>query len=335
MLESVKPKFQHLTGCLNNITCATSVFLALSITLSSLIFLRLNVASTDFVKNANVTLYILMFYITPVFSTIYLLKIFKRCNKQQGYYRRSSKILLAYLACVSTAISGVFIFLSIIGYPALDWLFLVTPVFMAYLGWISLKSDMKVRCKRLMIGIVGILLVSSFLPIATAFVSQERVLYNITNTSDPNQKVQIISNLTRNNLGTYNLFRSSGDYWKYLLVGTGACYEGSMASTTLLKAAGFDARIVAFPGEDHDFTEVKINGSWLVIDPGYGFTAPASREQRANARLIEMGAISYVISVDDSNFTELTSSYVTTDCITIKITHNDEPFPDAQVYLLH
>lgn len=108
-----------------------------------------------------------------------------------------------------------------------------------------------------------------------------------------------------------------------------------MASATLLNDAGFEARIIALPGEDHDFTECKVNGTWMVIDPGYGYTAPVSRQERANARLEEMGAISYVIAYNGSNFTELTSQYVTTDSITIKITNQGKPLPNAEVYLTH
>jgi hypothetical protein len=181
---------------------------------------------------------------------------------------------------------------------------------------------------------VAVLIVSALLPIATAFVIENQVLYHAATISDPNQKVQVIGGFVQN-LGTYNVYRSNNDFWKYLLVGTGACYETAMASTTLLKDAGFDARIVALPGEDHDFTEVRINGTWMVIDPGYGFISPISREQRADARITEMGTISYVIAYTGSNFTELTSLYVPTDTITINVTNGSTPLPNAQVYLLH
>jgi hypothetical protein len=190
------------------------------------------------------------------------------------------------------------------------------------------------RKKRaILLGVI--LLTSAFLPVGSAFVSQEIVLTHVTSIHDATQKVQEIGILTRNNLGTYNLYRSSSDYWKYLLVGTGACYEAAMASSTLLNDAGFEARVIALPGEDHDFTEVKINETWMVIDPGYGYSTPVSRAERANARLDEMGAISYVIAYTSSNFTELTSLYVPTDTITIKVTSEGEPLPNAEVYLTH
>ena len=48
-----------------------------------------------------------------------------------------------------------------------------------------------------------------------------------------------------------------------------------------------------------------------------------------------MGAISYVIADNGSNFTELTSQYVTTDSITIKITNQGKPLTNAEVYLTH
>ena len=83
------------------------------------------------------------------------------------------------------------------------------------------------------------------MPIATAFASQELVIAHVASISDPNQKVQVIGNFTRNNLATFNFLRASSVTGNTFLVGTGACYESAMADSTLLKDAGFDARIIA------------------------------------------------------------------------------------------
>jgi hypothetical protein len=119
------------------------------------------------------------------------------------------------------------------------------------------------------------------------------------------------------------------------LVGVGACGELAMATVTYLKNLGFEARKVVFPGEDHAFVEVKINGEWRVLDPGYYPSENLTRKERAERRLTEFGAISYVIGYVDSSFVELTQYYVPTDTIIIKVTHEGEPFANAEISLRH
>jgi hypothetical protein len=236
----------------------------------------------------------------------------------------------AYFVIVSTF----FILLSSWSMLPYEYIILVMPVFFAFFTCALSSKVKKVLSKKLVSTLALLLIVSILLPIVTAYISGNQVLVHAASLKSDNEKVQVIGDIVQT-LGTFNKYRSHGDFWKYLLVGTGACYEIAMASTTLLEASGFDARIVALPGEDHDFTEVKMNGTWMVIDPGYGYTAPISRQQRADARLTEMGAISYVIAYSGTNFTELTSFYVPTDTITIKVTNGSTRIVNAQVYLLH
>jgi hypothetical protein len=119
------------------------------------------------------------------------------------------------------------------------------------------------------------------------------------------------------------------------MTGVGACGELAMSTSTFLNSLGINSREVNFPGEDHTFVEVMLNGTWFVIDPGYYHGQILKREQRGDYRLTEMGAVSYVIADVNSSFVELTQSYVPTDTIKIKVVNANEPVLDAQVYLEH
>lgn len=310
-------------------------YLLVSIALSLLVFLRLNLLTDFWVKEANFVFYFLMYIASSGFAVWYSLITLLNYNKKQANYSRALRIYFAYIAILSVAIFVIIVPLSANGAPIYDWLLLTFPVFLSYSAFVMLKLKTKTISRKRLIQFGTILLVSALLPISSAFVSQEIVITSVSNIHNVNQKVQVIGDLARTNLGSFNFLRSGNDYWKYLLVGTGACYEGAMASCKLLSDAGFETRIIILPGEDHAFAELEINGTWMVIDPGYGFTTPVSRHERANARLNEFGAISYVITCTDSNFTELTSEYVPTDAITIKVTKDGVPLPNAAVYLTH
>jgi len=102
-----------------------------------------------------------------------------------------------------------------------------------------------------------------------------------------------------------------------------------------LSKLDIEARKVGLPGENHEFVEVKLNGSWWVVDPGYYRGEIITRQERANRRIDDVGAISYVVAYVDSSFIELTQEYVPTDTIIIKVTLGGEQLVNAQVVLKH
>jgi len=51
--------------------------------------------------------------------------------------------------------------------------------------------------------------------------------------------------------------------------GTGACLDFAIGVTKILSDLGFETRVVSFLGWDHAIPEVKINGTWFVIDAVY------------------------------------------------------------------
>jgi hypothetical protein len=127
----------------------------------------------------------------------------------------------------------------------------------------------------------------------------------------------------------------NSDFQKYLMTGIGACGEMATMASTFLNIMHLDARSVVLPAEDHAFVEVRLNESWMVVDPGYYQSEILTREERANRRVEEMGTISYVVTFSDSSFIELTQYYVPTDTIQIRITFNGEPVVNVGVFLEH
>lgn len=220
--------------------------------------------------------------------------------------------------------------------PAQDYIYLIIPILLTlYISSISMGLKHKLSKKKT--GIITLLIVLSIItPNLTVWGYETITLSNANATANINEKILTITQFTRN-ISTHNLpqFRAHDDLWKYLLSGMGACSENARATTTFLRNVGFDARVVTFPGEDHAFVEIKINGTWMVLDTGYGALTPITRQQRAEMRLTEMGAISFVTTECNGTFMDLTSEYVPTNSIIIKVTNGTEPMTDAEVFLTH
>ncbi len=117
-----------------------------------------------------------------------------------------------------------------------------------------------------------------------------------------------------------NIFRTYCDPIKHLVIGIAGCGEMAEYESYLLQQLGFKTRIVKFPGKGHDFVEVYLNGSWMVSDPGYRRLHLVTRRGRAEARIKEVGAASYVCAVEDGRNVELTDEYVPTDTVVIIVT---------------
>lgn len=49
----------------------------------------------------------------------------------------------------------------------------------------------------------------------------------------------------------------------------GACIEYSLLYRGLAVASNLTVRSVHNPGEDHNWDEVLINGSWVIVGPGW------------------------------------------------------------------
>jgi hypothetical protein len=208
---------------------------------------------------------------------------------------------------------------------------------------VQFKPKTNLSKKRVTLLLALLITASSILPPATAYLCSNNIQQQAL-VKTPSEKASYISNLVaKTNFNPPKWFQSitiylrlRPDFEEYTMTGVGACGEMAMSTTTFLNSLGLVARVVNFPGEDHTFVEVSLNGTWFVLDPGYYQGQILTREQRANNRLTEMGAISYVdTDVNSTSFIELTQNYVPTDTIVIRIVNNGEPVMNAQVYLEH
>ncbi len=124
------------------------------------------------------------------------------------------------------------------------------------------------------------------------------------------------------------------DIQKYLVVGVGGCEEMAHATKRFLDYLDINSHVASFPGEDHAFVEVRLDNTWLVLDPGYRLNL-ITREERGQKRLEEIGGLSYVVAYIDQDTVEITQKYVPTDKIVIKITDNGMPVANAKIVLSH
>jgi len=304
------------------------LYVCLSLALSLFILLRLQV-SLFYVKLVNVALYLLTYYVLPAAAFFWFsrfLPLWKGARWRQ--------IFKAY----SVAIVAWFFYLLMIlppvyGLPSLvpDYAFFWIPVPLMVLIYAK-KATKTVWSRKAMAAVV---IVAVLMPNLAAFAGLNGELYAASSIAGESGRVSYISQHIRDAELTTWFLRAQNDFWKFLMAGAGQCGEMSTATVSYLDRLGIEARKVGLPGENHEFVEVKLNGSWWVVDPGYFGGDILSRQERASKRIEDVGAISYVVAYVDSSFVELTQEYVPTDAIIIRVLREGEPFAGAQMVLTH
>ncbi len=129
--------------------------------------------------------------------------------------------------------------------------------------------------------------------------------------------------------------RGGNDIFMWSLFGVGACGEMAYIAKVILESKGYEAYVAGFPGEDHVFTVVYINGSWWVLDPGYPCCRSVSMVERVKYRIQEMGNVSSVIVYLDAGFIDLTEYYVPYDTFIFNVTYRGHPVAGACITLRH
>jgi len=216
-----------------------------------------------------------------------------------------------------------------------EYLFLWFPLPLMALLYLKWKDVAKGFLKRKSVIFLVLVLIVAVLPNVAAYVSIHNLLNQAVSTTDEWQKASYISKRVIETTAFGWPPRAGTDYWKFVLSGAGMCKEMAITGTDLILAAGLDARRVVLPGEDHAFIEVKIDGTWLVADPGYYGGELINRTERATRRIQDVGSISYVIACIGDSFVELTQQYVSTDTIVIRVTRYGEPLAAGEVLLKH
>lgn len=140
--------------------------------------------------------------------------------------------------------------------------------------------------------------------------------------------------------------RSGYDLYSWIVFGVGACDEMAFVTKSILDEKNIEAYIAGFPGEDHYFTVIYTNDSWIVIDPGYYPSKAVSLKDRIGDRIREYGNISSLIvyiaeasptkvNLHFTGFIELTQYYVPNDIFIIYVTYNGHPVSGARIVLKH
>ena len=281
-------------------------------------------------------MYSLNYHIVPVVVlTWFLSPIFSK--KQTTRIRQICFTMLFFASVVSCYLLFVFVSAIEVLPEYVSFPMLVISVVLVRIS--CYNSEKKISKKKFVSLLAFVLLMSSFLPHIATFTCYNTVKLQATSLDSPSERAIYVSDTIRAtttfNFPLFDFFRSRKDFWKFLLIGVGACGEVATATANILEGLGFEARKVSFPGEDHAFVEVRIDNRWMVLDPGYYYSEILTREQRAERRIQDVGSVSYVVVCNGDSFVELTQQYVSTDTIVIRITRNGEPLSDVQVVLKH
>jgi hypothetical protein len=299
-------------------------YLLCSVLLSSSILVRLLFTVDTVFKIFNIVMYWGLFLIIPFSAVIWLL--------YETLRRKSSAARFLFLCIfLPTLVTFAFFAPSLHGYLLL-W-FPVSLMIVLSAKWKDPASGL-FRKRAAAIFASG-LVIAILLPNVAAFVGVNSLLNQTTLMSNDREKASFISRRVVETTAFGEVPRADQDCWGFLLSGAGRCGEMAIEGTNLMRAAGLTARRVVLPGEDHTFIEVKLDGDWLVADPGYYGAELTTRTKRAANRIKEVGSVSYVVAYTENAFIELTQQYVSTDTIKIKITGNGEPLANAEIVLRH
>jgi hypothetical protein len=301
-----------------------SLCLLSSVILSISILMRYFLTIDIQLRYLSLYFYIFSLLLVPIISLLFIFRITKlKTRLAKAFFL--GVILLVYTLIIDISI-GWFSTFDLIPEYLFYWIPLPLILFCTRTKFISNIPKKKIRLAFLVIAITVLL------PNIIAFAGVS-ILENMANSiSDPTEKASFISKHVLGMTVYEHKYRSNNDYWKFLLTGVGTCGEISMASIKMLADIGFETRRIEVSGENHAFTEIKIENGWKVID---GVTVQ-SREDWINNRISDVGCVTYLCTITDDSFTELIEDYTNkTDTITLIITQNGEPVAGAHVQLKH
>lgn len=304
------------------------VYVCISLALTLFILLRFWISSV-YIKWADAVLFSLTYFVLPAAAFFWC---FRFLPVPKG--ARKGQLVKAYsVAMVAGFLYLFLILLPAYGYPSLvpEYAFFWIPVPLMVL--VYARKTAKVVWNR---KAMAMLLVTAVLaPNLAAFAGLNGELNNAFSIAGDTGRASYIAQRVRDTELPTVFMRAQNDFWKFLMAGSGQCGEMATATVSYLNRLDIDARKVELPAENHEFVEVRLNGSWKVVDPGYFGGDVLSRQERASKRIEDVGAISYVVAYVDSSFVELTQEYVPTDAAVIRVSREGEPFADAQVVLTH
>lgn len=306
---------------------ATSAMLSLVVALRLILFLKLWIL--------NILFYDLYYHVFPAVAVLYIIWIRFKSEKLSDY-PSSVWVVIAFIS-----FWVFFSFDCCFNSPLSYTVFPITTVFLMFLYLNSRKTESVLLSKKVIA--LSLIMILSMPYVVTMF--GFRSVLSVAEAASDADKVELVSDYVRFvttsfwglrgvERGYVSIHRASSDLLKFLIVGAGSCGEMAHATKAFLDNLNMESRLVSFPGEDHVFVEVKMQGDWLVVDPGYGLNL-VTREERGLKRCKNIGGLSYVVAYTDQGLVELTQHYVTTDRIVVRILDNGEPTALAKVMFQH
>jgi hypothetical protein len=312
-----------------------------SLTFSVAIFLRLGLGTTV-MQSLHIPLYDAQYYIMPSIGAFVLL--FTLGERHVEPWSKKQKLLVAVLGIAFTyAVS--FAMIGIDNLLSTPLAFILFPAISALLAYSHHRAQkpksLSVPKKKIM----GALIIILFAPYVAALLGANSTLSRVNGMPGDMEKARFVSSYILNTtiwagqsgiIGTYySLHRCSSDHLQFSILGVGKCGEMAYAARALFDDLDIESRIVNLPGEDHTFVEAKLNGIWMVVDPGT--SSVITREEMAKRRLDDPGGLSCVIAETDQGYVDLTTDYLpmNTDRITIRVTSHCAPVNHARIVFTH
>jgi len=113
----------------------------------------------------------------------------------------------------------------------------------------------------------------------------------------------------------------------------GACEEYSLLFREIANMANLTVRSIHNPGEDHNWDEVLINGSWIIVDPGWPIFNPPPSFYEMNRSINGSNGLnmSYVYGVyPNGTIIDLTERYTNVSLLKISVVdENNDPIEGA------
>jgi len=319
-------------------------YLISSLVFSLIVFIRLTFALNTMLL--NVVLYDVYYYVMPSIAIFFLLDLFGKSKpKEARKWQRFSLIVVPIVFVIAFSYL-LFVVDSCFSIPFSNVIFPLILLPVTHLYFRSKVSGEEKPSRWMMFAILVIILLT---PYVLAFSGFNLAISAIGTATNEGERAKLASEYVRvittsfwglggiegGYISAHRALRGSYlDFQKFLMAGVGSCGEMARATKVFLDSLGVDSRLVGFVGEDHMFVEVKLNGSWFVLDPGYQLNL-MTREERGSKRLSEIGGLSYVVAYTEHGLVELTQEYVKTDKIVIRVTNDGEPVANAKITLAH
>lgn len=125
------------------------------------------------------------------------------------------------------------------------------------------------------------------------------------------------------------IFGAGGPASWAIYSGLANCYGYANVFATIMEERGTEARLVQGRGDDHVWAKYKREGTWITVDP-------STNKVVTPTKLGEKKDLSYVVSVNpktDKVVNHLTSKYVETSNLSVKVTDNGKPVEGVEVEL--